>query len=718
MPQPRAFVVALALIAVLASAGLGPARAQSPAPTLTNAQRAALDLVVRAVNAGAAGPVAPATWQSHVLRASDGSHYVALRALAPSLPAPTGPVVLYVRLATRLPAAATASAERSAVHEWLQGQRSDPLPMRVGGSMSVPRGEMPVGGAALGRDPAAESVAALRLLTLERERAARRREDEQAARKAALESATRGRTFEMMPFEDFDVAAQLSAAPGGGVDLRRSLTAGPGDYDLFVGWTTATRARNTPATVHVVRHRLVLPAAPADFALSDLVLADEVHATSASYRPDQQNAHPYAMGALEATPAPDHRFFVDGRLSVLMQVINPSADDAGKPDVRVTFAVTRLDGVREIAVGSLPQQRHSSATLPADFSITRGHPLFVAVQASLARFSRGRYRLTVSAIDERSGRQATREAPFDVAGTPHSLLREAPTPGQAFRREALLTPPLLSMMLRGLTPAEPSAMLQRMLDAAAAGRYADLVREAPVEPGERATAQALRALGLYALGDSPRSVAVQLQQALAQGVPPAPILLLVGATQALGGSDKAAVASWNDARDGSVDDTGIASLLVDAYLRLGDVARATAMARAALDAQPGNLAAASRPGRRQHRRRAVCRGGPGARRPPGRGRRPRHGVSHRARALRRVRGPVGAGQHAVGRDASADARAAIRRGWRPLRRAGHRVAGRDGRTCRRRPASRTLSVTTSAAARPAGAPGPAASASRPCATTR
>lgn len=36
----------------------------------------------------------------------------------------------------------------------------------------------------------------------------------------------------------------------------------------------------------------------------------------------------------------------------------------------------------------------------------------------------------------------------------------------------------------------------------------------------------------------------------------------------------------------------MATLLVDAYVRQGDVARATAMARAALDAQPGNAAAA------------------------------------------------------------------------------------------------------------------------------
>ncbi len=109
---------------------------------------------------------------------------------------------------------------------------------------------------------------------------------------------------------------------------------------------------------------------------------------------------------------------------------------------------------------------------------------------------------------------------------------------------------------------------------------------------ERPTAQALRGLGLFALGDSPRAVAPQLQQAIGQGAPAAPVLVVLGATYALGGDDKAALTAWSQARDAGIDDASIATLLVDAYMRQGDVARATAMARAALDAQPSNAVAA------------------------------------------------------------------------------------------------------------------------------
>ena len=69
----------------------------------------------------------------------------------------------------------------------------------------------------------------------------------------------------------------------------------------------------------------------------------------------------------------------------MFQVINPAGAADGKPDVEIGFRVTRLVGDREEAVGTLPAQRHGAATLPVDFDVAKGHPLFAAVQASLAR---------------------------------------------------------------------------------------------------------------------------------------------------------------------------------------------------------------------------------------------------------------------------------------------------------------------------------------------
>ena len=83
----------------------GTALAQSPAPTLTRQQRDLLQAIVAAVDAAAAEPeTGDLKWQHHVLRASDGSHYIAFSAEPPAGAAPpAAPVGWYLRPATLPP---------------------------------------------------------------------------------------------------------------------------------------------------------------------------------------------------------------------------------------------------------------------------------------------------------------------------------------------------------------------------------------------------------------------------------------------------------------------------------------------------------------------------------------------------------------------------------------------------------------------------------------
>lgn len=567
--------------------GVPSGAAAQGAPKLTKTQRSVLEAVVDAVDRAAkgSGAVDEATWSTHVLRASDGSHYVAVRALAPALPVPAGPVVLYVRLASRPEPAATTVAERSAVSEWLRGMRAEPLPMRAGGSMSVPRGEMPVGSIIPGgRDVAAESVAALRLLMLEHEKTKKQREAQAAARRDAMERA-RSQPSTMLPFEDFDVAARLLVGPRGGIDLRRSLSAGPGPYRVLIGWAEVP-ARGDAPVVHVLGHDVSLPTAPPVFGLSDIIVGHQTTAIARPYPVDQQNAHPYATGMIEITPAPANVLRVDESLSMVVQVVHPAGTATGKPDVSVQFRIARITGDHDELVGTLPAQRYDETKVPIDFDVAKGHPLFAATRASLASFSRGRYRLTAIAEDHVGGATATSESVFEVRGTPQTLLKEAPRPGRAFQRTSVLAPAALQVLVAALTPAAPSPGLATLLGAASAGRFAELVREVPIDPTERATALLLRALGLYALGDSPRSVAVPLGTALNGGAPDGPALLLQGAVQALAGDDAGAVTAWEHAQARGVPASVIAPLLVDAYVRRGDGARAAALADARLTARP------------------------------------------------------------------------------------------------------------------------------------
>jgi hypothetical protein len=581
-------VVAARLVAAALMLCLPRAVAAQNVPKLSRSQRAALEAVVTAVDeASASATSLPATWQSHVLRASDGSHYIALRATVAGLPAPRGPVILYARLASRAGTAiGSVVPERSAVLEWLKGRRGEPLPMQAARSTTVNVGEMPVGGtaAAVG-DVAAGATAALRLVELQRERLARQREDERARREAELERTEQTRTA-LFPFEDFDPDARLELMAGGEVLLMRGVTAGPGDYDLFIAWADPS-ARDRPH-VSVVTRRLQLPAASSAFGLGEVVVAEDVRQLTVPYTALQQASHPYAFGGIEVVPASDNRLSNDGTLGLMYQVVNPTGSPAGKPDIEIGFQLYRTEGDRTEPFARLEPQRHHAATLPHDFDVALGHPIFGAVRAPLTAFPRGRYRIDVTAIDRLTGRTATRVVALEVKGSPASLLREAPSPALPFRREHLLTPRILASLAHGLRPPSPSAELARALAAAEAGRFAELVQVPVLLPAERPIAQALLGLGLYGLGDSPRAVTAQLTQAANQGAPSGPIRLVLGAVNALQRDDAAAVEAWNGAREGGLPDTAVAPLLVDAYLRRNDIARAAAMARAVLDAHPAD----------------------------------------------------------------------------------------------------------------------------------
>ncbi len=284
MTLSRVVAGRLAAAALCLGLGLPHLVAAQSAPKLSKSQRTTLEAVVAAVDqAQASSAATPATWQTHVLRASDGSHYVALSAVARDIPAPKDVVLLYVRLATRRTAAERTSVpERSAVAEWLKGLRGDPLPMRAGRAMTVPPGELPVGGAAsLSGRPGSSSAAAveasiaLRLQDRERERAARERAERDKRRRAELESAAATPAPAMHPFEDFDLQTRLVAGPQGLV-VERGLTVGPGDYDVYVAWADSPAAGRSPS-VRVLTHRLTLPGASStEFSLSDVVLAGSV----------------------------------------------------------------------------------------------------------------------------------------------------------------------------------------------------------------------------------------------------------------------------------------------------------------------------------------------------------------------------------------------------------------------------------------------------------
>jgi len=532
-----------------------------------------LQAVIQAVDAAAAqAPIRDDAWPTHILRASDGSHYVAFSVVPPAgMSLPSGPALLYIRLATTTTSGATTVTERSAIRDWLAGRRVDPrlLPGR-----GIALGDMPQMGATANlarRNPGDPGLNDLQYMALERQRARERQAEADKQRRAELESRTAG-LREMLPFEDFDLGA-TSIASDGTRQISRALTAGPGTYDLFVGWADPSAA--TPAsTIQVMRRTLHLPPATSStLAISSVIVADTVQARATPYPPAQQSSNPYTIGPTEIIPARDAAFTRDEQLAVAFQVINALPSGTGKPDVGVDFQIVRVDGDREAPVASLTPQSYSEASMPPDFDLRLGHPLFVAMAVPLATLARGDYRLKIAVNDRLAGATRTAETPFTVSGTPLSLLDEAPSLGRPFRREDAIEGARLTAIVQGLTPEAPSPALRKALDLAAERKFVDLLAEEPVPQREQASRTALMGLALYAIGDA--SALTRFQRAYALGAPGGPVQFLTGAIRATQNRDPDAIAAWQSALDEGF--SSAAPFLADAYLRRGDGARASAL---------------------------------------------------------------------------------------------------------------------------------------------
>lgn len=551
-----------------------PALAQTPALALSREQRDLLRAIVAAVDAAASQPeTADLAWQPHVMRASDGSHYVAFSAVPPgATPLPQGPVTLYLRLATATPPGTQRVAERSPMREWLAGSRIDPrlLPS----SRGIAIGEMPMMGAAglnTLRPPTSTGSNELKLLALERERARQEKEDRDKQRRNELEGKA-AMSRDVLPFEDFDLASHSIRSDGTRL-ITRAFTAGPGEYDLYLAWADPA-APKPAASIRVLRKSLKLePARTIGLITSSVILADSVTVRPAPYPPSEQASHPYSIGLMEVVPARTSRYGREHNLSVAFQVINAQSDDAGMPDIAVNFRIVRLNGGRETAVASLKPQAYNAGSMPTDFNLKLGHPIFAAVSAPLATLPRGDYRLKIAVNDRLAGTVANTETDFSIVGTPASLLAEAPPLGRAFGRDVVLDPRVLGPVIDALAPPAPSAALGRALAIARTGKLADLLVEEPVPAAEAGARTALTGLALFSIGDS--SSAIQFQRALQQGAPVAPAQFLLGAARALQARDPDAIAAWQAALATGAAPPLTSQLLVEAYLRRNEVARAT-----------------------------------------------------------------------------------------------------------------------------------------------
>jgi len=529
---PACAVAVLALLPALPAFVAG----QGKAPNLSKEQRQALQAAVTA--ARTATPLSSDdAWQAHLLRASDGSHYVAFSIEAPADLSPTDALALYVRLEPRPTDPPSTQAPRSAVEDWLLGQRSDPLPMRAARVVTVPSGELPMGGSAatMSRDGSGQNSAALALLERQREKAREEQEARERARKEAMEG--KGAVAPaLMPFEDFDLAAHVVARPGRAPVFRRALTAGPGDYDVVVSWAVLD-AKNRPTRTGALRRPLTLPAVTGSgLALGSVIVADAIRAREQIYDSREQTAHPYAIGGTEIDPAADQVFTNDERLAVAFQVFAAMPSPGGKPDVGIAFRLFRQTPQGEQPGPSLAPLEYNEHTLPADFNLMLGHPLLADAPPVTARVSRARF------IDA---------GPLDRA-------------------------------LEALAPAVTAPAPSRLLTLSRERRFVDVLAASALPPPDQGSGLLFQGIAGLVLGDTPRTLTVQFRRALDAGAPPAAAHYFLGASLALEGRDEDALDAWDSAGAAGWPAALLALPRAEAHVRQARMTRAGEVARTAL----------------------------------------------------------------------------------------------------------------------------------------
>jgi hypothetical protein len=579
----RALVVA-ALLGLPAAAA-----AQGKAPNLSKEQRQSLQAAVTAAKSAAPLPREDA-WQMHLLRASDGSHYVAFSMEAPADVSAEESLALYVRLEPR-PADPPSGTQppRSAVEDWLRGERSDPLPMRARRVVTVPSGELPMGGTAatMTRDGSGQNSAVIALM----QRQLQKQREEEAAREKARREELEGKTkaqLDVLPFEDFDLQARVVTRPGRSPVFQRAITAGPGDYEVVVSWAVLD-GKNRPTRTGALRHPLSLPPVQTSgLALGSVILADAIHARTDLYTSDQQTAHPYAIGGTEIDPAPDQSFTNDERLAVAFQIFNAAASVIGKPDVGVALRLYRRTASGEELAATLAPLQYNEGTLPADFNLLQGHPLLAAFAAPLRTLPRGEYRLAVGATDRLARASTTAEARFRIVPTPTALLASAPAFTTPFVRTRLLDAAVFEPALDALAPHASSPGLAPLLALARQHRFVDLMADPAVTGADRGAAILLQGLAAYALGDTGRAIGVRLGRAREAGAPEGATQFWLGATLALESRDADAIEAWQAARAAGWPQALVSPLVAEAQVRLGRLEDAGRTAREALDAGAGD----------------------------------------------------------------------------------------------------------------------------------
>jgi hypothetical protein len=317
-----------------------------------------------------------------------------------ALPATLKSGALYVRAVTR-PRPPQVAEQHSEVRAWIQGGAATAT--RLGDSVYMPQGGMPIGGPAMTsgkRNIQVPGESAVKLRAIEQDAENQRAEDARKARKE--------RDPSLFPFEEYYFFDGRALRAGGPRRVARALALPHGEYELYVA--LLDRGHIKDARPIVVSRAVTVP----DFwndelRLSSVILTSDVRIMKAPFAEEARIEHPYAFGLAEPAVSLAREFQTRDVLSIVYQICNYGAPDA---DLSADYSFYRLDdGPRKYFNGTKPQAFGDDDLPPPSLLGTQA---FAMQSVPLAAFPPGRYELEITVHDRLTRATAKTVAGFAV----------------------------------------------------------------------------------------------------------------------------------------------------------------------------------------------------------------------------------------------------------------------------------------------------------------
>lgn len=154
-----------------------------------------------------------------------------------------------------------------------------------------------------------------------------------------------------------------------------------------------------------------------ELATSTVIIADKVEPLTQPLTRQEQIEQPYTFGQTQIVPARTNSFPKKGELSVVFLIYNTGLDAGKKPDVAVDYSFYQKVATAENGekfFNKTNPQVFSAKTLPPQFDPALGHQLVAGQSLPLGAFPEGEYRLEIKVSDKLAGKTVTHSVQFVV----------------------------------------------------------------------------------------------------------------------------------------------------------------------------------------------------------------------------------------------------------------------------------------------------------------